>query len=350
MIALLQNMDPPTGERVQDRQITTDVPTLNESPTVNPIRQLPDKIGPYEIQNILGEGGMGCVYLGLQRWPVERQVAIKLIRSSLVSPKLSQRFLAERRAMARLSHPHVAQILEANQTDDGFPYFVMEYIPGTPLTRYCDQRRLSLEGRLDLVASVCHGVDHAHRRGIIHRDLKPTNILVMERAGRPIPKIIDFGIAKAFDKPLTDSTQLTGELMLGTPAYMSPEAFRSYSDDEPDWRTDIYALGVILYELVSGRRPFDLKGDLLQLLWKVTRQDPPPPSQRWMEESPFKRSEIAHNRGTKADDLHHRLVNDLDRIVVKAIAREREDRYESAAELAMDIDRYLRQIRSRRAT
>ncbi|HWS28268.1 MAG TPA: serine/threonine-protein kinase, partial [Xanthomonadales bacterium] len=213
----------------------------------------PERIGPFRILRLLGEGGMGAVYLAEQDEPVKRQVALKLVHASLRSPMALARFTAERQAMARLSHANVAQLYEAGTTRDGFPYFAMEFLPGDTLVQYCNLKRLDIRQRVALFVQVCHGVQHAHQKGLIHRDLKPSNLLVAEAGGQIVPKVIDFGIAKAVDQPLTDSAELTGAGAIGTPSYMSPEAF--CANEDLDTRTDIYSLGIVLYELLAGVRP-----------------------------------------------------------------------------------------------
>ena len=301
-------------------------------------RVMPRNVGPYRVVSLLGEGGMGSVFLAEQKKPVERQVAIKLIRASLTSPTALLRFSAERQALARLAHPAIAQMYEAGTTDDGFPYFVMERVEGIPLTRYCDARQLGLEERLALFVDVCQGVEHAHRKGILHRDLKPTNILVAEVDGRPVPKIIDFGIAKAIDEPLTEATQLTAG-GIGTPAYMSPESLIGM---DVDTRTDVYALGIILYELVAGRRPFEFKGTSMPVIVRtIVEEEPTRPSLGFRELADSSQTRVARRRGLEPGPLQRRIEGDLDWIVGKALEKERDRRYGSATELAADVGRHL---------
>lgn len=299
---------------------------------------LPHSIGPYAVRSILGQGGMGAVFLGEQKEPVERLVAIKLIHASLTGPAALHRFTAERQAMARLSHPAIAQIFEAGTTDDGFPYFVMEHVPGESLTDYCDRRSSSFEQRLELFFDICQGVEHAHRKGILHRDLKPTNVLVAEIDGKATPKIIDFGIAKALDRPLTELTLQTAGA-IGTPSYMSPEAL---DGSDVDTRADVYALGILLFELLVGQKPFDLKGlGLAQVFQRIKQQETPRPSQRYRTLPLLNQDAIAEQRKQNRKQLQQSLEGDLDWIIGKATAHERDRRYGSATELALDIRRHL---------
>lgn len=307
-------------------------------------QERPEAIGPYRVQELLGEGGMGVVYLAEQHEPVKRELAIKVVRTDLSISGAHERFAAERQALARLSHPYIAQIYEAGTTDEGFPYFAMELVAGLPITRYCDENRLSVEERLRLFAKVCKGVQHAHQRGIIHRDLKPSNILVVDHDGAPVPKIIDFGIAKALDRPLTDVTQLTGLGAVGTPDFMSPESLGVGEEAlDPDTRTDVYSLGVVLYELLAGSRPFgSSKGSVAQIVQRMLEEDVPRPSVRLSTLDDAEREEVARCRAVTAHALSRRLDGDLDWITVRAAAKDRDQRYTSAAELADDIERHLR--------
>ncbi|MBD3853042.1 MAG: serine/threonine protein kinase, partial [Acidobacteria bacterium] len=301
----------------------------------------PDSIGPFHVLEMLGEGGMGAVYLAEQTDPIKRTVAIKLVHSSLRNSSAEARFEAERQAMARLSHPNVAQIFEAGTTNDGFPYFAMEHVPGDTLTLHCENNRLTIEERLRLFMRVCDGVRHAHQKGVLHRDLKPSNLLVAEIEGEPVPKVIDFGIAKALDEPLTENAELTGLRAIGTPAYMSPEA-RSGSTDV-DTRTDVYSLGVVLYELLAGVRPHQLeKGELLSRFEATALPaKAKPPSTRISSLEGVSANTVAANRRLEPAELARRVRGDLDWIVMKAIDDEPDRRYASAAELAADIERHL---------
>ena len=229
---------------------------LTEQPGRSP--EQPDQIGHYKILYPLGEGGLGVVYLAEQTEPVKRQVALKLIKPGMDSKQVITRFEAERQALAVMEHPNIAQVFDGGVTERGHPYFVMELVRGLPITEYCDTHKLSIRNRLEIFIDVCHAVQHAHQKGVIHRDLKPSNILVAD-GEQPVPKVIDFGIAKATDQRLTEDTVLTQTgYAVGTPAYMSPEQADT-SGLDIDTRTDIYSLGVILYELLSGQFPYEQK-------------------------------------------------------------------------------------------
>ena len=297
-------------------------------------------IGPYRLIEVLGEGGMGTVYLAEQREPVQRVVALKLMRSSFAGPLAAARFSAERQALARLSHPNIAAMYDAGATDAGFPFFAMERVEGSPLTDYCDSHRLPVRQRIDLFIQICRGVQHAHQKGVIHRDLKPSNVLVSEVEGRPVPKIIDFGIAKAIDQPLGESTAvLTGYAVIGTPGYMSPEAMNA---GDLDTRSDIYSLGVILYELIAGAKPHEF-GDvpLPMAIARMASRDAPAPQELFRTLGNTDRRAAAAARGEDARSLERMLAGDLGAIARKATAYEREERYDSAADLAADLTRHL---------
>ncbi|HEX9457934.1 MAG TPA: serine/threonine-protein kinase [Thermoanaerobaculia bacterium] len=302
---------------------------------------LPDKwIDRYQIRELLGEGGMGSVYLAEQHEPVERIVALKLMRSTLAGPAAVARFSAERQALARLSHPNVAAMYDAGATEDGFPFFVMEHVQGQPLVLYCDEQRLTIRQRVELLILVCKGVQHAHQKGIIHRDLKPSNVLVADVERRPVPKIIDFGIAKTMDQPLGETTAvLTGVGVVGTPAYMSPEAL---SGDDLDTRTDVYSLGVMMYELLAGARPHRTDDmTFAAVIKEVAENDAPPPHMLFRALDDAARKTIATARDVDERSLAGILARDLGWIARKATAREREERYGSAADLAADLTRFL---------
>jgi non-specific serine/threonine protein kinase/serine/threonine-protein kinase len=300
-------------------------------------------VGPYRLLQRLGQGGMGDVWLAEQSRPVRRQVAIKVIRTGMDTSSVVARFDAERQALAMMEHPCVAKILDAGTTALGRPYFAMEYVRGETITQYCDRHRLSIRERLRLFAELCDGVHHAHQKGIIHRDLKPSNILVTVQGDRPVPRIIDFGIAKAIAQPLTDGTLLT-ELgaLIGTPEYMSPEQADLTSLDV-DTRTDVYSLGVILYELLTGKLPFDMQklraAGLDELRRTIREKEAPRPSTRVKQEEGSE--DVAANRRTDAHKLAQTLDGDLDWIVLKALEKDRTRRYESAAAFGLDIGNYL---------
>jgi len=299
-----------------------------------------DTIGHFVIQGVLGQGGMGTVYLAKQVKPVHRVVALKVIRATITAASALARFDLEREAMARLSHANVAKIYEGGTTDDGMPWFAMEHIDGPPITSYCDQKRLPITDRLSIFISMCRGVEHAHQRSILHRDLKPSNVLVAEEDGLAVPKVIDFGIAKAVDSPL--AAHLTGSGMIGTPAYMSPESMTAQMAGDVDTRHDVYALGILLYELLAGTRPFEpVEANIMRLIASVVNKEPPAMSTQLGQTTASSAAEIGANRQIAKGELRRRLEGDLDSIVNKAIARDRQDRYGSAAELATDVQRYL---------
>lgn len=302
-----------------------------------------DRVGPYELIEEIGEGGMGTVWVAQQTHPIRRKVALKLIKPGMDSRAVLARFEAERQALAMMEHPNIARVFDGGITDEGRPYFAMEYVEGIPLTKYCNLKRLNLKERLRLFLPVCYSIQHAHQKGIIHRDLKPSNILVGSCDGQPVPKVIDFGLAKAVHDSLTDLTLYTGHgVMLGTPLYMSPEQAQLKNPDI-DTRTDIYSLGIILYELLCGYTPIDrstiteLSGDdFFRLIKEV---DPPKPSTRISNAN--SQSEIAKQRQTDETALKHQLAGDLDCVVMKTLDKERERRYQTANELAEDLKRYL---------
>lgn len=302
------------------------------------------KVGPYRILRKIGEGGMGEVYLAEQTEPIRRQVAVKVIRKGLDSSRVVARFEAERQALAMMEHSSIARVFDAGATDEGIPFFVMEYVPGVPITQYCDRERLSIEERLSLFVTVCEGVQHAHHKAIIHRDLKPTNILVVFQDGRPVPKIIDFGVAKATSRRLTEKTLFTehGQL-IGTPEYMSPEQ-ADLNNQNIDTRTDVYSLGVLLYELLSGALPFDPKelrsSGFEAIRKKIIDEEPALPSQR-LSTILSTSSEPAARRRTEPHTLMRRIRGDLDWIVMRAMEKDRRRRYNSPSELAADIQRHL---------
>jgi serine/threonine protein kinase/tetratricopeptide (TPR) repeat protein len=303
------------------------------------------RIGRYKLLQHLGEGGCGVVWMAEQEEPVRRRVAVKVIKLGMDTKSVIARFEAERQALALMDHPNIARVLDAGATEAGRPYFVMELVPGVPITRFCDQHNLPTSERLRLFAQVCHAVQHAHQKGVIHRDLKPSNILVSHHDGEPVPKVIDFGIAKATQGRLTDQTLFTAlEQFIGTPAYMSPEQAEMGGLDV-DTRSDIYSLGVLLYELLTGRPPFDPKSLVqagLDEIRRIIREvEPPKPSTRLNTLTGPDRDSIARQRGTAPGQLSLLLRGDLDWIVMKALDKKRSRRYETANGLAIDIQRHL---------
>jgi serine/threonine protein kinase/tetratricopeptide (TPR) repeat protein len=301
-------------------------------------------IGRYQLLKKLGEGGMGQVWLAEQTTPVRREVALKLIKVGMYDDSVLQRFQSERQSLAIMNHPSIAKVFDAGTTPDGQPYFVMEYVPGSPITDYCDQKRLTIPERLELFIEVCEAVQHAHQKAIIHRDLKPANILVVEVDEKPMPRIIDFGLAKATTPQASGNaifTQVGG--WVGTPGYMSPEQ-TDPSVEDIDTRTDVYSLGVILYVLLTGFLPFEPKQWHKQPLYEVLRQlredDPPSPSAKLSSEKESS-SATAELRGAEPKQLTRLLHGDLDWITMKALEKDRARRYGAPSELAADIIRYL---------
>ena len=301
-------------------------------------------IGPYRLIRKLGEGGMGQVWLAEQTAPVRRQVALKLIRAGVYDKAVVQRFQSELQSLAIMDHPSIAKVFDAGATSDGQPYFVMEYVQGVSITAYCDQHQLKIRDRLELFIKVCDGVLHAHQKAIIHRDLKPANILVVDVDGKPTPRIIDFGLAKAMGPQTADETMFTQVGgFVGTPAYMSPEQADPGVRDL-DTRTDVYSLGVVLYEILTGSLPFDPKQWQKQPLYEVLRQlreqDPPSPSTK-VETQRGSSTEAAAMRGMGPKQLASLLHGDLDWITMKALEKDRGRRYGTPSELAADITHYL---------
>jgi len=324
--------------------------TLAFAPESEPGRRAPgegagERIGRYILIQKLGEGGAGVVYEAEQEEPVRRRVALKLMKPGTDSHAAIARFEAERQALALMEHPNIARVFDAGTTAGGRLFFVMELVRGVRITDYCDQNRLPPAARLQLFVQVCHAVQHAHQKGIIHRDLKPSNILVTVHDGVPVPKIIDFGIAKATQGPLADRTALTlFEQVIGTPAYMSPEQAAASSADI-DTRSDIYSLGVLLYELLTGRTPFDtqelLRAGIGAVQQAICEREPPRPSIRLSTTEEGALAAIAAHRGAEPPKLIHQVRGDLDWIVMKALEKERGRRYATANEFAADVERHL---------
>ena len=328
-----------------------------EAPAVRPSRKtivlsLPptekpgDKIGHYKILQLIGEGGCGSVYMAEQEKPVRRRVALKVIKLGMDTKNVVARFEAERQALALMDHPNIAKVFDAGATETGRPYFVMELVRGIKITDYCDQNNLSTSERLKLFGEVCRAIQHAHQKGIIHRDIKPSNILVTLHDGVPVPKVIDFGIAKATDQRLTDKTVFTEfEQFIGTPAYMSPEQAEMSSLDI-DTRSDIYSLGVLLYELLTSHTPFDPKelfaAGLDAMRRAIREQEPTKPSLRLSTMLESDLTTVAKQRHSAAPKLIHLVKGDLDWIVMKALEKDRTRRYETATSFAGDIEHFLK--------
>jgi WD40 repeat protein/serine/threonine protein kinase len=324
-----------------------EVPAINSGVTLDnsPSIEGPGtKIGHYELLELIGEGGMGLVYLAQQKEPVKRNVALKIIKPGMDSKQVIARFEAEKQALALLDHPNIAHVFDAGTTETGRPYFVMEYVRGTSIIKYCDERKLNIEQRLRLFEQVCEGIHHAHQKGIIHRDIKPSNILISIHGDKAVPKIIDFGIAKAITQPLTDKTFVTfqGQL-LGTPEYMSPEQVDLATQDI-DTRSDIYALGVVLYELLAGVLPFERESlarlGFAEVQRTIRELEPASPSMR-LTSLGDRAKTIAASRGTQVVPLARRLHRELEWIPLKAMRKDRCRRYRSASEMADDIRNYL---------
>jgi eukaryotic-like serine/threonine-protein kinase len=303
-----------------------------------------NSLGPYSLVHKLGEGGMGQVWLAEQTSPVRRKVALKLIKAGMYDDSVLRRFQSERQSLAIMDHPAIAKVFDAGTTPEGQPYFVMEYVPGVAITEYCDQKKLRIRARLELFMRACEGVQHAHQKATIHRDLKPANILVVEVDGKPMPRIIDFGLAKPvtpFVSGETTNTKIGG--LVGTPGYMSPEQTDPAVVDV-DTRTDVYSLGVVLYELLTGFLPFDAerlkKLRLEEVLRHLREEDPPRPSTKVSADRKTSSSR-AQARGTEPKQLSSLLRGDLDWIAMKTLEKERNRRYGTPSELAADIERYL---------
>ncbi|HVK17986.1 MAG TPA: serine/threonine-protein kinase, partial [Fimbriiglobus sp.] len=300
-------------------------------------------IGRYQLLEEIGGGGMGVVYLAQQAKPVKRLVALKVIKAGMDSKQVLARFEAERQALALMDHPNIAKVLDAGTTSASRPFLVMELVKGVPITRYCDEKQLIQNDRLGLFVQVCQAVQHAHQKGILHRDLKPSNILVAPYDGKPVVKVIDFGVAKAAGQPLTEKTLVTRfGAVVGTPEYMSPEQ-AELNNQDIDTRSDVYSLGILLYELLTGTTPLTKERlketGLLEVLRLVREEETPRPSVRLSttQELPT----IAANRGLEPTKLNGLLRGELDWIVMKALEKDRNRRYETASALAGDVQRYL---------
>jgi eukaryotic-like serine/threonine-protein kinase len=319
--------------------------TIDLTPAILAGEKPGDRIGRYKLLQEIGVGGMGSVWMAEQEQPVRRRVALKVIKLGMDTKQVIGRFEAERQALALMDHPNIAKVLDAGATETGRPYFAMELVKGIPITQYCDDNKLDPEARLRLFIEVCRAIQHAHQKGIIHRDIKPSNILIANHDGKPVPKVIDFGIAKATDQKLTDKTVFTAfEQFIGTPAYMSPEQAEMNALDI-DTRTDIYSLGVLLYELLTGKTPFDAKELIsagLEGMRKLIREkEPARPSTRISTLENVEQATVAHQRHSEPPKLVHRVQGDLDWIAMKCLEKDRTRRYETANGLAADIERHL---------
>jgi eukaryotic-like serine/threonine-protein kinase len=325
------------GLQMPGPAVNVEAPSVNEKPG--------DRIGRYKLLQKIGEGGCGVVYMAEQEEPVRRRVALKIIKVGMDTRQVIARFEAERQALAMMDHPNIARVLDAGATETGRPYFVMDLVRGIRITDYCDQSKLATEERLALFIQVCHAIQHAHQKGIIHRDIKPSNILVTLHDGVPVPVIIDFGIAKATERRLTDKTLFTAfEQFIGTPAYMSPEQ-AEMSRLDIDTRSDIYSLGVLLYELLTGRTPFDaqalLHAGLDEMRRTIREKEPLRPSTCLSNMPRPDLTTVAAQRRAEPVRLINLLHGDLDWIVMKCLEKDRTRRYETANGLAMDIQRHL---------
>jgi serine/threonine protein kinase/Tfp pilus assembly protein PilF len=315
---------------------TLDAPPLTEGPGT--------RIGRYKLLQLIGEGGFGVVYMAEQQEPIRRNVALKIIKLGMDTKQVIARFEAERQALAMMDHPNIARVFDAGATDTGRLYFVMELVKGIPITEYCDKNDLDTQKRLELFIDVCKAVQHAHQKGIIHRDIKPSNVMITLHDGKPVPKIIDFGIAKATQQRLTEKTLFTeyGQF-IGTPEYMSPEQ-AEMSGLDVDTRTDIYSLGVLLYELLTGTTPFEadkLRSAAYDEIRRIIREDEPPRPSTRLSTLGEALTDIAKHRDAQPGELCKIVRGDLDWVVMKTIEKDRTRRYETANELAMDIKRHL---------
>src|SRR2546421_1567179 len=310
-----------------------------------PLRELPGTvIGPYKLLQQIGEGGMGTVFMAEQTRPVQRKVALKVIKPGMDSRQIIARFEAERQALALMDHVNIARVFDGGTTENGLPYFVMELVHGVPITKYCDDNHLTPRERLELFVPVCSAIQHAHQKGIIHRDIKPSNVMITFYDGKAVPKVIDFGVAKATEQKLTERTLFTQYgTMVGTLEYMSPEQ-AEMSGLGVDTRSDIYSLGVLLYELLTGNTPLSHKtmkeAAYAEILRMIKEEEPPKPSTRLSDPGEALAS-ISANRHMEPTKLTKLVRGELDWIVMKTLEKDRNRRYESASAFAQDVQRYL---------
>ena len=343
--ALIAAVSPPPEISKSAAVDATDPPEDVSSRADQPLVEGPGcRIGPYKLLQVIGQGGMGAVFMAEQDSPVRRRVALKVIKAGMDSAQVVARFEAERQALALMDHPNIARVFDAGTTDSGRPYFVMELVKGIPITQYCDEARLNPNERLALFIPVCQAIQHAHQKGIIHRDVKPSNVLVTLIDSQPVPKVIDFGVAKATDQRLTEKTLFTQfGTIVGTLEYMSPEQ-AELSGMDVDTRSDVYALGVLVYELLTGSTPLEHErlrdAGYAEILRRIKEEEPPKPSTR-LSGSGYRLASIAAVRGTEPARLTRAVRGDLDWIVMKALEKSRARRYESPGGLARDVKRYL---------
>src|SRR5262245_20101239 len=324
-----------------------DAPDPNGDATVNALslERPGTNIGPYKLLEQIGEGGFGVVFMAEQLRPVRRRVALKVIKPGMDSRQVIARFEAERQALALMDHPNIARVFDGGETTSGRPYFVMELVRGVPVTDFCDQNHLPVRERLDLFLLVCQAVHHAHQKGIIHRDLKPSNVLVTLNDSRPVVKVIDFGIAKATGQQLTEKTLFTNfAQMIGTPLYMSPEQAEMSSLDV-DTRSDIYSLGVLLYELLTGTTPFDkerLRTAAYDEIRRIIREEEPPRPSTRISTLGQMSATVSSNRQSDPQRLRRLIRGELDWVVMRCLEKDRNHRYETVNGLARDVERYLK--------